>query len=57
MSNSQFTHLNDKKGTHELLEAITDIVPKSCFVELMTGLKVRVEKLRLNVPTLTELAE
>ena len=58
MSNSQFIHLSDKKKVRsELFEAIADIVPKSYFVELMAGQKVRVEKLQINVPTLTEFAE
>ena len=58
MSNSQFTHLSDKKKVcSELFESIADIVPKSCFVELMAGQKVRVEKSQINVPTLTEFAE
>ena len=33
-----------KKVRNELFEAIADIVPKSCFVELMAGQKVRAEK-------------
>ena len=58
MSNSQFTHLSDKKKVRsELFEAIADIGPKSCFVELMAGQKIRVEKSQINVPTLTEFAE
>ena len=55
MSNSQFTHLNDKNST--LFEAIADIVSRSCFVELMAGQKVRAEKPQINVPTLNEFAE
>ena len=58
ISNSQFSHLSDKKKVRsELFEAIADIVPKSCFVELMAGRKVRVEKSQINVPTLNEFAE
>ena len=58
MSNSQFTHLNDKKKVrNELFEAIADIIPKSCFVELITGQKVRVEKSQINVPTFITFAE
>ena len=58
MSNSQFTQLGDKKKVRsELFEALADIVPKSCFVELMDGQKVRVKKSQINVQTLTEFAE
>ena len=42
---------------NELFEAIADIVPKSCFVELMTGQKVRAENWQINVPTIIEFAE
>ena len=56
-ANSQLTHLSDKKVRDELFEAIADIVPKSCFVELMTGQKVRAEKSQIKLPTLIEFAE
>ena len=46
-----------KKIGNELFEAIADIVPKSCFVELMSGQKVRAEKSQINDPTLIEFAE
>ena len=39
-----------KKIGNELFEAIADIVPKSCFVELMSGQKVRAEKSQINDP-------
>ena len=46
-----------KKVRNELFEAIADVVPKSCFVELMTGQKVRAEKCQINVPTIIEFPE
>ena len=46
-----------KKVRNELFEAIAHIVPKSCFIELMTGQKVRAEKSQINIPTLIEFAE
>ena len=42
-----------KKVRNELFEAIADIVPNSCFAELMTGQNVRSEESQINVPTLT----
>ena len=58
VSNSEFTHLNDKKKLrNQLLEAIADIARKYCFVELMTGQKVKAKKSQINVPTLVEFAE
>ena len=58
ISDSQFTHPNDKKKVrNELFETIADIVTKSCFVELMTGQKVRAGKSQINIPTLLEFAE
>ena len=41
-----------KKVRNELFEAIADIVPNSCFAELMTGQNVRSEESQINVPTL-----
>ena len=42
---------------NEPFQTIADIVPKSCFVGLMTGQKVGFEKSQINVPTLIEFAE
>ena len=46
-----------KKVHNELFEAIADIVPNSCFVELMTGQNVRTEESQINVPTLIGFAD
>ena len=46
-----------KKVRNELFEAIADIAPKSCFVELMTGQNVRAEESQINVPTLIGFAD
>ena len=46
-----------KKVRNELFEAIAGIVRKSCFVELMTGQNVIVEKSQNNVPTPIEISE
>ena len=46
-----------KKVRNELFEAIAHIVPKACFVELITGQNVRAEKSQINILTLIEFAE
>ena len=46
-----------KKVRNKLFGAIADIVPKLCFVELMTGQKVSAEKSQIHAPTLIEFAE
>ena len=46
-----------EKVRNELFKAAADAVPKSFFVELTTGQKVRVEISQINVPALIEFAE
>ena len=58
MSQSQAEKLKDKKNMHqELLERILNAVPKSCFVELMTGKKNRDTSLEISAPTVLDFAE
>ena len=57
-SESQAAKLKDKKIVRqELLERISNVVPKSCFVELMTGKKNRDTSPEINVPTFLDFAE
>ena len=57
-SESQDAKLKDKKIVcQELLERISNVVPKSCFVELMTVKKNRDSGPEINVPTILDFAE
>ena len=58
MSESQAVKLRDKKIVlQKLLERVSNVVPKSCFVELMTGKKNRDTSPEINVPTFLDFAE
>ena len=58
MSESQAVKLRDKKIVlQKLLERVSNVVPKSCFVELMTGKKNRDTSSEINVPTILDFAE
>ena len=58
MSKSQAAKLKDKKIVRqELLEKISNVVPKSCFVELMTGKRNTVTSPVINVPTILNFTE
>ena len=57
-SESQAAKLKDKKIVRqELLERISNVVPKSCFVELMTVKKNRDSGPEINAPTILDFAE
>ena len=58
MPQSQTVKLKDKKTvSQQLPERISNVVPKLCFVELMTGKKNRDTSPEINVPTILYFAE